>query len=160
MANKEKVFNVHQIEALASIGCTQDQIAKVMLCSVSAFKKHLKEKSEIREAYERGKNNREISIRTEQTKSMKAGSVKMQIYLGKVELGQCDKPKVKISYRGCKTRSDKMDKVNAEVAKGKIAPDIGKTIIDCLERTDNQDLRDEMEAMKAQLKEMSRKLDG
>jgi hypothetical protein len=83
-----------QIEALASLFCTQEEAALVLGCSPSAFARLLDREPDARGAWDKGFANGRLSLRRKQMKlaDVNAG---MAIFLGKNYLGQKDEPKEK-----------------------------------------------------------------
>lgn len=79
-----KQIDLKQVEHLASIGCTQDEIAVVMEVS----SRTLSRRSDIREAIERGQHRLRASVRRWQYEKARDGNVAMLIWLGKQLLGQ------------------------------------------------------------------------
>ena len=74
-----------QVKALSSIGCTQEEIAAVMGCTVRTLQKRFR--LEMRQ----GMETMRMSLRRWQYEKAKDGNVAMLIWLGKQYLGQRDK---------------------------------------------------------------------
>ena len=85
-----KKVDVEQVRALARLGCTYDEIADVLGMARSTFGKKLKQK-EVREAYERGLSEGDVSIRRAQYDAAMSGKSAMLIWLGKNRLNQTDR---------------------------------------------------------------------
>lgn len=85
MARPRKNLNEREIERMAGIGCTVDEIATVMECS----KRHLETRfcASIKRGREAGKH----TLRRMQMKAARGGNVTMLIWLGKQMLGQRDR---------------------------------------------------------------------
>ena len=81
----KKKINAKVVETLASIQCTNEEIAQVCECSSDTltrrFAEHIK----------KGKNVGKSSLRRLQWEKAKAGNTTMQIWLGKQVLGQRDR---------------------------------------------------------------------
>ena len=75
-------LDVAQIEELARIDCTMIEIAAAMGCSVDTLENNYSD------TIEKGRRDCHRSIRRMQYKSASEGNVTMQIWLGKVQLGQ------------------------------------------------------------------------
>lgn len=79
-----------QVETLASIGCTNIEIAAVLACSVDTLNRRFAD--EITKGREKGKTK----LRRLQWRSAEAGNVAMLIWLGKQLLGQRDKSDIEL----------------------------------------------------------------
>ena len=77
-------MDLEKVQALASIFCTQDEIAAVLGVSVDT----LRRRKDFASVYNTGRENAKQSLRRLQWKSAKDGSTGMQIWLGKQYLGQ------------------------------------------------------------------------
>lgn len=87
MSRKKLDIDVEQIETAAAIGCTQDEIAILVSCSVRT----LQSRQDLREAYDRGLARMRKSLRRLQWEKAEEGNVTMMIWLGKQILGQKDR---------------------------------------------------------------------
>ena len=77
-----------QIEDLASYMCTKDEVANIIGCS----RQTLWRNQEALDSYEKGVNVAKLNIRKSQfTLATKLNSSLMNVWLGKVYLGQTDK---------------------------------------------------------------------
>ena len=86
------------IAKLASLGCTQEEIADSIGVSVTMM--HNSNNSELCEdALKRGRTHFLTSIRTAQSKIMKGGNSSMAIFLGKNYLGQHDTVEQTVSVK-------------------------------------------------------------
>lgn len=74
-----------KVEALASIGCTLEEIAVVMGCCERTLQRRCKE------CIARGHERMKTSLRRWQYEKAKSGNTTMLIWLGKQFLGQRDK---------------------------------------------------------------------
>jgi len=79
-----KAIDLEKVEALASFGCTQDEIAVIMRCC----SRTLRRRKDVKVALERGYSKMRSSIRRWQYEKAKDGNVAMLIWLGKQLLGQ------------------------------------------------------------------------
>jgi len=79
-----KPVNPAQIEKLAAIGCTQEEIGLVLGISVDTLSRNFAE------SFKRGLATLKESLRRRQVKLAKEGSTTMLIWLGKQYLGQSD----------------------------------------------------------------------
>ena len=77
-----------EMEELARIQCTQEEIADYFGCSVDTLHRHFAE------FLKRGKNRGRIKIRKKQFDLAVQGNVTMLVWLGKQFLGQQEKPDV------------------------------------------------------------------
>src|SRR4051812_26872438 len=82
-------INFEQLEKLASLQCTDPEIAAWFHCSTRTIEMRRKDPL-FREALERGKAMGRISVRRAQMKLLEAGNATMGIWLGKQLLGQRD----------------------------------------------------------------------
>ena len=87
MARPKIKVDEKQIETAASIGCTQDEIAVLVGCSVRT----IQTRTDLHDAYERGMAKMRTSLRRMQWKKACEGNVTMMIWLGKQVLGQKDR---------------------------------------------------------------------
>ena len=86
-APQKTPVNLDLVEALASIGCTLEEIGAVIGVSQRTLIRW-EQVEAFREAIERGRSGARVSIRRALWKSAEAGNVKAQIWLGKRLLGQ------------------------------------------------------------------------
>ena len=84
-------IDLDALEQLAMLNPSRDEIAAFFRVSKRTVYNHLKKK-DFAEAVERGRNHRKTSLKRAQWKSAMDGNVAMQIWLGKNELGQTDRP--------------------------------------------------------------------
>lgn len=83
-------LGVETIRSLASIQCTDEEIASVLGCSVDLLT-NKNNREAFQEAKEAGQLSGKASLRRMQFKTAEAGNATMQIWLGKQYLGQKDK---------------------------------------------------------------------
>lgn len=88
MGRRNLVLDCGQIESLASIGCTQMEIAMVLGFNVTLFGRG---RPDVRTAYDLGAAKMRMSLRRLQWEKAKDGNVTMMIWLGKQILGQKDR---------------------------------------------------------------------
>lgn len=79
-------INAAQVERLASIFCTNDEIAAVMDCDTRTIERNFA--ASLKKGRERGR----ASLRRMQFATARKGSAAMLIFLGKNNLGQSDEP--------------------------------------------------------------------
>jgi hypothetical protein len=82
-------IDLEQLEKLASLGCTDEEIAAFFRCTTRTIEKRRGEPA-FKEALERGKAIGRISVRRSQMKLLEAGNATMGVWLGKQLLGQRD----------------------------------------------------------------------
>lgn len=85
MGRPLKEIDADEVFDMAKDGCTQDEIADYFGCSQSVISERF------RSDFELGKASSKTSLRRMQFDSARAGSVPMQMHLGKVYLGQTDR---------------------------------------------------------------------
>jgi len=83
-------FDIGEVEKLAGLGCTNEEIAWWFGCHPATVYRQM-EMDSFRDAVAKGKHNRRASLRRMQWVTAKDGNVAMQIFLGKNELGQSDR---------------------------------------------------------------------
>lgn len=82
-----KVIDYALVERLASIQCTQEEIANILEVST----KTLQRDEEFCLIYKKGLDNGRMSLRRYQWEAAKKGNTTMLVWLGKQYLGQSDK---------------------------------------------------------------------
>ncbi len=87
---KKKEIDWELVEKLASIMCTQEEIAYVVGVSVDT----LSRRKEFAEVIKKGQAKGKASLRRMQWKSAENGNATMQIWLGKQWLGQVEKQEI------------------------------------------------------------------
>lgn len=85
MARPKLEIDERKVRTMASFGCTYEEIASVLGCSVKTLKRRYKE------AFNRGQDAMRASVRRMQVEKAEAGNVTMLIWLGKQYLGQTDR---------------------------------------------------------------------
>ena len=86
---------IETIKSLASIQCTDEEIASVLGCSVDLLTNR-NNKAAFTEAKEAGQLSGKASLRRMQFQTAESGNATMQIWLGKQYLGQKDKQDVAV----------------------------------------------------------------
>ena len=87
MARPPTELNLKQIQAAAAIGCTQEDIARL----VGVSERTIQRRADAREAIAQGMAVMRTSLRRMQWDKAKDGNVTMMIWLGKQLLGQKDR---------------------------------------------------------------------
>lgn len=87
MARPKKKIDYEAVEKLASIQCTQEEIANFLEISTRTLQRD----KEFCRIYKKCKESGKMSLRRMQFKKANDGSVPMLIWLGKQYLGQTDK---------------------------------------------------------------------
>lgn len=90
----KKTIDLKQVQSLAKLGCTYDEIADVIGMGRSTFGLKLKD-PDVRAAYEKGLSEGDVSIRRSQFDVAVSGNTSMLIWLGKNRLGQTEKIETK-----------------------------------------------------------------
>jgi predicted transcriptional regulator len=90
MGRPTKRIDLKQLEALAALQCTNDEIASGLGIARSTLQERLKSKT-FRTAIEKGRELGRRSLRRMQYEAAKKGNVTMMIWLGKQWLAQRDK---------------------------------------------------------------------
>ena len=83
-----KVFDLRQVEALGSIGCSQAEIASVLGCHVRTVESRLATDGEFSRAYKKGLTAMKKALRRRQFELALGGNASLLIWLGKTVLGQ------------------------------------------------------------------------
>ena len=83
----KKKIDYDTVEKLASIMCTQEEIASYLDISTRTLQKD----TEFLRIYKKGIDKGRMSVRRQQYKAAEDGNTTMQIWLGKQYLGQRDK---------------------------------------------------------------------
>lgn len=86
MARPKKEIDYEAVEKLASMQCTQEEIATFLNLSVRTLQRD----EEFCRLYKRGQENGKMSLRRIQLKIAEKGNASMAIFLGKQYLGQRD----------------------------------------------------------------------
>ena len=85
MARPRLKINPDQVSALASIGCTEEEMASVLDCSTKTLKRRFVQN------IQQGRSNLRTKLRKKQIEIALSGNVTMLTWLGKNILGQADK---------------------------------------------------------------------
>lgn len=85
MPNHKKQIDPEQVRKLAAIGCTHEEIASIVKCSVDTLTRRFLDD------IEEGRNQGKSSLRRKQWEMAINGNVTMLVWLGKQYLGQTDK---------------------------------------------------------------------
>jgi hypothetical protein len=93
---KPVVIDIVEVEKLASLQCTEEEMAAFLNISVRTFQNRLKDR-EFTEAVARGKAKGRISVRRHQIRMLEKGNAAMGIWLGKQHLGQRDITPIELS---------------------------------------------------------------
>jgi len=97
MARRQKLIDAKQVEELARIGCTEEDMATVLGVSVDTLQRRKRTCAEFRGAIEKGRASLRNSLRRLQVKKALEGNVTMLIWLGKQLLGQSDRQSTELS---------------------------------------------------------------
>lgn len=90
-------FDLKQVEKLAMLQCTYDELAAFFDCSKDTIINRMKDDESFSAAYKSGLEKGKMSLRRLQWRAAESGNVTMLIWLGKQHLGQTDKQDVKHS---------------------------------------------------------------
>ena len=91
MGRPRKEVDENLVLELASIDCTEPEIAAVLGMSFRTWERRVAESPELKELVLQGRENGKASLRRLQWKTAQEGNPTMQIWLGKQRLGQQDK---------------------------------------------------------------------
>jgi hypothetical protein len=89
-----KPIDLATVERLASIACTDEEMAAVLDVSVDTLWRRKRDDAEFREFLERGKGKGRATLRRLQWQRATGGSDTMLIWLGKNLLGQTDRAEI------------------------------------------------------------------
>ncbi len=87
-------IDLAQVEALAQIGCTLDEIAAVLGVSVSTVDDRMSKDEGFQASHKKGSEHGKATLRRMQWNSARGGNVTMMIWLGKQLLGQKDQSRM------------------------------------------------------------------
>ena len=90
-------FDLEQVEKLAMLQCTYDELAAFFDCSKDTIINRMKDDESFSAAYKNGLEKGKMSLRRMQWRAAESGNVTMLIWLGKQHLDQVDKQDVKHS---------------------------------------------------------------
>ena len=114
-------IDLEQLEKLASLGCTDEEIAAWFHCTPRTIEKRRKDPL-FKEAMERGKAMGRISVRRAQMKLLEAGNATMGVWLGKQLLGQRDVTPIELTGANgseIKFSKEAIDAIISEAKKNK-----------------------------------------
>ena len=97
MMGKKIELDSAQVEALAALQCTFDEIASGLAVSTDTLDRRRKDDPAIADAIKRGRDLGTRSLRRLQRTAAKDGNVTMQIWLGKQWLKQTDKQDLSVN---------------------------------------------------------------
>ena len=100
MARPKKAIDIKQVEELARIGCTEEDMAAVLGVSVDTIQRRKRANAEFCGAIKRGQAATRNSLRRLQLQKALSGNVTMLIWLGKQLLGQRDQASTEFSGPG------------------------------------------------------------
>ena len=118
---KPTEIDIEQLERLASLQCTDRELAAFFRCTTRTIEKRRKEPA-FKEALERGKALGQISVRRAQMRLLESGNATMGIWLGKQLLGQRDITPVELTGANgseIKFSREVIDAIIAEAKKSK-----------------------------------------
>jgi hypothetical protein len=114
-------IDFEQLEKLASLQCTDRELAAFFRCDPRTLENRRKDPA-FKEALDRGKALGQISVRRAQMKLLEAGNATMGIWLGKQLLGQRDVTPVELTGSNgseIKFSVEVIDAIIAAAKKGK-----------------------------------------
>jgi hypothetical protein len=111
-------IDVEQLEKLASLQCTDRELAAFFRCTTRTIEKRRKEPA-FKEALERGKAMGQISVRRAQMKLLEGGNATMGIWLGKQLLGQRDVTPVELTGSNGSELKFSMEAIDAIISEAK-----------------------------------------
>jgi AraC-like DNA-binding protein len=88
MARPQKPIDPDKVSLLARIGCTQEEIAAELECSVDTLKRRFAD------TLKEGALRFKVSVRRQQMRLLTAGNATMGVWLGKQVLGQRDQLRI------------------------------------------------------------------
>jgi hypothetical protein len=124
-----------ELEKLCYLQCSDENIASWYGVSVRTIKYRRKE-TEFANAMRRGKTRGFVNIRRAQMKLLEEGNAAMAVWLGKSELGQRDTSSIRMTLPKIGSAQDlgkAAEKVTQAVARGKLTPAHGETMMGLLE---------------------------
>ena len=97
MARPAKPIDLRQVEELARIGCTDEDMAAVLGVSVDTIQRRKRSSAEFRGVIEKGRASLRNSLRRLQVKKALEGNTTLLIWLGKQLLGQSDRQRAELT---------------------------------------------------------------
>ena len=111
-------IDVEQLEKLASLQCTDRELAAFFRCTTRTIEKRRKEPA-FKDALERGKAMGQISVRRGQMKLLEGGNATIAIWLGKQLLGQRDVTPVELTGSNGSELKFSMEAIDAIISEAK-----------------------------------------
>lgn len=111
-------IDLEQVEKLAALQCTDQEIAAWFHCTPRTIEKRRKDPL-FKEAVERGKALGRISVRRAQLKLLEAGNATMAVWLGKQLLGQRDVTPIELTGANGSEIKFSMEAIDAIIAEVK-----------------------------------------
>ena len=93
-------LDLRQVEELARIGCTEEDMAAVLGVSVDTIQRRKRDCPEFCGVIEKGRASLRNSLRRLQVKKALEGNTTMLIWLGKQLLGQSDRQRAELTGAG------------------------------------------------------------
>jgi hypothetical protein len=84
-------FDLAELEKLAALQCTDEELAAWFDCSVDTIQRRRKDDEAFLRSYQKGREGGKISLRRLQWKTAQGGHAGMQIWIGKQWLNQRDR---------------------------------------------------------------------
>ena len=137
-------FDLEQLQQLASLHCTDEEIAAFFNVCSKTIQRRKKTNPEFLAAIEKGRAKGKLSLRRAQVNLANAGNSTMQIWLGKTILKQ-QNTFIKINLTRYKTAYSKIEKVIAEAAKGNISLENAQILVSLLRTLKDEEM---IEALK------------
>jgi hypothetical protein len=93
-------FDLTELEKLAALQCTDEELAAWFECSVDTIQRRRKEDEAFLRSYQKGREGGKISLRRLQWKTAQGGHAGMQIWLGKNWTDQRDRSDLDVTQVG------------------------------------------------------------
>ena len=100
MARPAKPIDIRQVEELARLGCTEEDMAAVLGISVDTIQRRKRSSKEFCGVIEKGRAYLRNSLRRLQVKKALEGNTTMLMWLGKQMLGQSDRQSAELTGAG------------------------------------------------------------
>jgi hypothetical protein len=107
-------FSLREVEELARIGCTEEDMAAVLGVSVDTLQRRKRDSEEFCGAVKRGQATTRNSLRRLQLKQALQGNTTMLIWLGKQLLGQSEKQATELTGQSGKAIELQVSDINDE----------------------------------------------
>jgi hypothetical protein len=111
-------IDFEQLEKLASLQCTDRELAAFFRCTTRTIENRRKDPA-FKEALDRGRAMGQISVRRAQMRLLEGGSAAMAIWLGKILLGQRDVTPIELTGSNGSAVKFSMEVIDAIIAEGK-----------------------------------------